>query len=96
MQYGSFVELHVIPGHEEALLENFNYEQELPEGGLAWFVMNPDEKEHWIGVGVFESKEAYEANANRPEQHEWYLKMVEHLSSEPKWTDGSFVISQQI
>ena len=96
MQYGSFVELHVIPGHEEALLEHFNYEQELPEGGLAWFVMNPDEKEHWSGVGVFESKEAYEANANRPEQHEWYLKMVEHLSSEPKWTDGSFVISQQI
>ena len=96
MQYGTLVELHVLPGHEEALLEHFNYEQELREGGLAWFVMNPDEKEHWIGVGVFESKEAYEANANRPEQHEWYLKMVEHLSSEPKWTDGSFVISQQI
>ena len=96
MQYGSFVELHVLPGHEEALLEHFNYEQELPEGGLAWFVMNPDEKDHWIGVGVFESKEAYEANANRPEQHEWYVKMVEHLSSEPKWTDGSFVIRQQI
>ena len=58
--------------------------------------MITDEKEHWIGVGVFESKEAYEANANRPEQHEWYLKMVEHLSSEPKSTDGSFDISQQI
>ena len=94
MQYGTLVELHVLPGHEEALLEHFNYEQELPEGGLAWFVMNPDEKEHWIGVGVFESKEAYEANANRPEQHESFLKMMEHLASEPTWNDGTYVIAE--
>ena len=94
MQYGTLVELHVIPGHEEELLKHFKYEQELPEGGLAWLVMNPDEKDHWIGVGVFESKEAYQANANRPEQHEWYLKMMEHLESEPVWTDGTYVIGQ--
>ena len=94
--YGSIFSFKPKQGKKEDLINYLKKDQTIPEGGVAWFVMNPDEKEHWIGVGVFESKEAYEANANRPEQHEWYLKMVEHLSSEPKWTDGSFVISQQI
>ena len=56
--------------------------------------MNPDEKDEWIGVAVFESQDAYVANANRPEQHESFLKMMEHLESEPTWTDGFYVLSE--
>ena len=43
---------------------------------------------------IFESKEAYVANANRPEQHESFLKMMEHLASEPTWNDGTYVIAE--
>jgi quinol monooxygenase YgiN len=37
---------------------------------------------------VFDSKENYEANANDPEQGEWYQKLVALLEGEPRWIDG--------
>jgi len=93
MYYGSILKLQVKSGHEEELLKIFN-NQNRPNGMVAWFVMNPDEKDEWIGVAVFESQDAYVANANRPEQHESFLKMMEHLESEPTWTDGSYILSE--
>jgi len=93
MYYGSIFKLQVKPGHEEELLKIFN-DQDRPDGMVAWFVMNPDEKDQWIGVAVFENQEAYVANANRPEQHESFLKMMEHLESEPTWTDGSYILRE--
>ena len=93
--YGTIFNLNIKPGHEEAL-QGILEEQtkETPEGMTAWFVMNPDSENHWIGVAVFESKEAHVANAERPEQHEAFLKMIDHLESEPTWTDGSYVIGK--
>jgi hypothetical protein len=93
MYYGSIFKLQVKSDHEEELLKIFN-NQNRPNGMVAWFVMNPDEKDEWIGVAVFESQDAYVANANRPEQHESFLKMMEHLESEPTWTDGSYILSE--
>tara|TARA_B100001750_G_scaffold222461_1_gene211835 strand:+ start:1592 stop:1882 length:291 start_codon:yes stop_codon:yes gene_type:complete len=94
MYYGSIFNLRVKKGHEEELTKTFNSNEPKPEGMVAWFVMNPDEKDEWIGVAVFESQDAYIANANRPEQHESFLKMMEHLESEPTWTDGFYVLSE--
>ena len=94
MYYGSIANIQVKKGHEEELLTVFNSNGPKPEGMIAWFVMNPDEKDEWIGVAVFESQDAYVANANRPEQHESFLKMMEHLESEPTWTDGFYVHSE--
>ena len=56
--------------------------------------MSPDDKDEWLGVAIFESREAYVANANSPEQHESFLKLMEHLESEPTWTDGTYVIGE--
>ena len=54
--------------------------------------MKPDNKdEDLIGLAVFESKEAHIANANSPEQNESFKQLMEHLDSEPTWTDGEFV-----
>ena len=93
--YGTIFKLKIKPGHQEQLLDIF---KELsngpkPDGAVAWFVMQPDDKEDWIGVAVFDSKEAHVNNSNRPEQHQMFLKMMEHLQSEPEWTDGTYVIS---
>ena len=93
--YGTIFNLKIKPGHEGELLKELNEEaSDKPDGMVAWFVMNPDNNNDWIGVAVFESKQAYIANANRPEQHQAFLKMMEHLESEPIWTDGEYVIGE--
>ena len=93
--YGTLFNLNIRPGHEDKLLATMKEEStSKPEGMVAWFVMNPDDKDEWTGVAIFESKEAYVANANRPEQHQSFLKMMEHLESEPTWTDGTYVIGE--
>ena len=91
--YGTIFKLDIKPGHHEALLEALRG-QHIPKGSTAWFVMKPDEEDEWIGVAVFESKEAYVANADTAEQHEMFLRLMEHLETEPKWTDGTYVIGE--
>ena len=39
--------------------------QNIPDGGVAWFVLKPDEnKSDWIGVAVVENKEKYLENGS--------------------------------
>lgn len=94
--YGTIFNLEVKPGHEAELIKVFNEEQAKPAGAVALFVMQPDNNGRWIGVAIFQSKETYVANAESPEQHTNFLKMMEHLESEPEWTDGTYVISQTL
>jgi quinol monooxygenase YgiN len=42
-------------------------------------------------VVTFESREAYWANANSPEQAERYQEMRALLSADPEWHDGEVV-----
>ena len=92
--YGTIFKLQVKPGHEQALLSLLK-DQTPPDGGVAWFLMKPDDNDgEMVGVAVFESKEAHIANTNRPEQHESFVKMMEHLASEPQWNDGEYVIGE--
>ena len=89
--YGTIFNLVVKPGHEQNLLQTMR--RSTPKGMVAWFLMRPDdENADLIGVAVFESKDAYIANANSPEQHEAFTQMMNHLSSEPIWTDGTYVV----
>ena len=41
----------------------------------------------WLTV-VFDSYEAYRANAERPNQHSQYQRMRACLESDPRWHDG--------
>ena len=91
--YGTIFNLNVKPGHEQDLLEVLD--GNTPKGGVAWFLMKPDDDNaDLIGVAVFESKEAHIANANSPEQNESFKKLMEHLDSEPGWTDGEYIASE--
>ena len=92
--YGTIFSLDIKPGHQDKLLATMEKEAtSKPQGMLAWFVMKPDDKEDWIGVAVFDSKESHVNNSSRPEQHQMFLKMMEHLESEPEWTDGTYVVT---
>ena len=91
--YGTIFNLKVKPGHEQDLLEIMD--GNTPEGGVAWFLMKPDDDNaDLIGVVVFESKEAHINNANDPKQADFFGKIMDHLKSEPTWTDGSYVIGE--
>ena len=91
--YGSIFNLKVKSGHENSLIDLFK-KYEKPEGGVAWFVMKPDEQKDWIGVAVFQDKDSYVKNAENPAQHQRFLQMMEHLDAEPTWTDGTYVLSE--
>jgi heme-degrading monooxygenase HmoA len=45
----------------------------------------------YILVVAFESREAYRANADRPEQHQFYLQFRALLEADPEWLDGEIV-----
>ena len=95
--YGAIFNLRVKDGHERDLLETMDERNLEIKGAVAWFLMRPDDKNaDLVGVAVFESKEAYVANANRPEQHEAFTKMMEHLEAEPNWTDGEYIRADMI
>ena len=94
--YGTIFTLDIKEGQETIFLETLKTATagQTPEGMKAWFVMKPDNGDKWLGVAIFESKEAHINNANDPKQAEIFGKIMNHLKSEPTWTDGSYVISE--
>lgn len=54
------------------------------------YQMDADPGEIFL-VAVFESKEAYWANAQSPEQHERFLRLRSLFLEDPKWHDGAIV-----
>lgn len=91
--YGTIFNLKIKAGHQEDLLHVFQG-NETPDGMIAWFLMDPDNQDEWVGVAVFENKDKYVANASSATQHEAFLKMMEHLESEPQWIDGEYLIGE--
>lgn len=93
--YGTIFNLDVKDGHKESLLNIMQQNDRVPEGMVAWFLMNPsDEGKDLIGVAVFKNKESHLANAENSDQHDYFVEMMEHLNSEPTWTDGEYVIGE--
>jgi heme-degrading monooxygenase HmoA len=91
--YGTVARLRIKPGMEQQLVE-FSIAEDAARipGLLTEFVyrMDKDEQEYMLAV-VFESKEAYWANANSPEQDERYHVMRSLLEADPEWYDGGVV-----
>ncbi len=54
------------------------------------FQMDADPGELFL-VAVFESREAYWANAQSPEQHERFLQLRALLLEDPEWHDGAII-----
>ncbi|PZC41403.1 MAG: hypothetical protein DK303_001526 [Chloroflexi bacterium] len=92
--YGTIFNLDVKEGCEQELMANFD-KLENPPGAVAFFLMKPDKmNSELIGVAVFESRDAYVKNANRPEQHQNFTNMMQYLTSEPAWNDGEYLIGK--
>jgi quinol monooxygenase YgiN len=93
--YGTVARMKAKPGAFEAL-KNRVRDPDQTSGAVAVYVyqMDADPNELYM-VAVFESKEAYRANAEKPETHEGYLEMMKHLEAEPEWNDGEVVWFEQ-
>lgn len=89
--YGTVARLQVKPGMEQELREQVRAEAEEAEmpGYIHQFLYRLDaEPNIYYLVVIFRDQESYVANANSPEQHERYLKLLTVLDAEPKWHDG--------
>lgn len=94
--YGTVARLQLKPGMQqqfEALGREIEA-QGIP-GWVAEYLYqsdsNPDEL--FMAV-VFESKEAYQKNAESPEQDAIYRRMREMLTADPEWHDGEVIYAK--
>lgn len=94
--YGTIFNLKPKQGKKEALIDSLKDQSRSTEGSVAWFVMNPDSDGDLIAIAVFKDKESYRANAEKPETHENFIKMMDYLDEEPSWNDGTFVIGEVV
>lgn len=94
--YGTVAHIRPAKGQEEALLEMMkewdrDYRPKV-KGVVANYVYKKDEDPgEWILVAVFEDKQSYVANADSPEQSNWYQKFRAVLESDPVWEDGEII-----
>ena len=94
--YGTIFRMTPKAGQQQAILDVFDeWERErMPnvQGALGGYLFKPDASaSELIGIAIFESKEAYVANADNAEQNEWYAKLRALLESDPVWEDGEYV-----
>jgi hypothetical protein len=92
--YGTIAKMRVKPGQGPALQE-WGQRADAPAGtvAVAVFQMDADPTELYM-VAMADSKEAYFANADSPEQHQRYLEMMQFLAAEPEWHDGEIIFYQ--
>ena len=48
----------------------------------------------YLGVAVFKDRKSYTANAEDPEQDNWYRQIRQLLQSDPEWNDGTYVYTK--
>jgi quinol monooxygenase YgiN len=92
--YGTVSRWRVREGKEEELKRLSDEPmQDRPSSARAVYVYQSDQdrREFWV-VGVFESREAYAANAATPEQSERFGKLRALMETDPEWHDGEVVV----
>jgi quinol monooxygenase YgiN len=95
MMYGTVARMRVKPGFLDAMKRIYE-DQEISAGAVAIYAyqMDADPNELYMAV-IFESKEAYVANAQSPETDAQYRQWLEWLEAEPEWHDGEIVYAEQ-
>jgi heme-degrading monooxygenase HmoA len=93
--YGTVARFSLRPGAEaamQALVEEFDRNDPGIAGfrGEIVYRTDRDSNEYYLAV-LFESREAYVANAGSPAQHQRYLRLRELLTADPEWHDGEVV-----
>jgi quinol monooxygenase YgiN len=93
--YGTVARMKIKPGTEEQLRQlSRDFDSVQVPGLVSQQVYRLDaDPNEFILVVAFESKDAYVANADSPEQHDRYQRFRALLAAEPEWHDGEIVDS---
>ena len=95
--YGTVARFRIKQGAEEQLDQRQREFEALRIPGYVRSIvyrMDTDPQECYLAV-VFDSKEAYQANAASPEQDARYRQLVTLMDGEPEWHDGEIVFVTQ-
>lgn len=89
--YGTIARIKIDPAQVDELMALGN-NMDMAHGQVARYVyqMDANPSEFYL-TAVFESKEAYWANASSPEQHERFMRLRALLLEDPQWHDGEIV-----
>ena len=91
--YGTVARFRVKSGMEkeiEAIVRD--YENTPPPGYIGEYIYRLDsDPQTYIMAVMFESKEAYWANAQSPEQNQRFMDLRAMLLEDPLWHDGEIV-----
>ncbi|CAN5644576.1 hypothetical protein BH23CHL4_BH23CHL4_09150 [soil metagenome] len=93
--YGTVARFTGKQGAEQALRDLTSAEDPKSSAGYAFhhiYKLDSGENDFILVVG-FEDKDAYVANANSPEQNEFYEKFRSLLTADPEWMDGEIIDS---
>jgi quinol monooxygenase YgiN len=93
--YGTVAKIMVKPGRLNDLKKVFETAH-TEVGSVAGYVyqMDADPNTLYLAV-VFESEQAYKANADLPETNADFEKMMQFLVTEPEWHDGTIIWSDR-
>ncbi|MBI1884740.1 MAG: hypothetical protein HYS09_00190 [Chloroflexi bacterium] len=93
--YGSVFRIKPKAGKEQdviRMMEEWNRERRPKvRGALGGYLYKLDNG-GMMAVAMFESKEAYVANAEDPGQDQWYRQFRDLLEADPEWNDGEVVV----
>jgi heme-degrading monooxygenase HmoA len=93
--YGTVARYNIKPGNEQKLADwQAQFQRLAIPGFVAQYSYRLDGDPHgYYEVVMFESKDAYVAFANSPEQDARYREWRELLAGDPKWHDGEIVVA---
>lgn len=93
--YGTVARMKAKPGSGDLLAEmGHQLSDDRPAGIVGTWVYQMDAgANEYIMAVAFESREAYRANADSPEQDARYQKLRALLEDDPEWNDGEIVYS---
>lgn len=92
--YGTVARMQLKPGAAEQMQQlHQEFAAAQVPGFVATYVYRTDaDPDVQFIVVVFESKDAYWANARSPEQDARYQKLRALLTSDPEWHDGEITV----
>lgn len=94
--YGTVARWRVKEGKEQELEQvaaEVMRETPAASRSVVLYRSDSDPREYWV-ASSWESKDAYRANSNTPEQDERFRRLRALMDSDPEWHDGEIVLSR--
>jgi heme-degrading monooxygenase HmoA len=90
--YGTVAKMKLKPGAEEKMMQAMQGSEPGRVGHVATYVFksDADPNVHFVTT-IFESKSAYQAFADSPEQDKRFRQLRELLDADPEWHDGEVI-----